>query len=577
MNAAASQRPRRAIAIAVQAVYLALALAVFANAWVSPAARWIGEAKDPRLFIWYLGYLPHALSHGLNPLLTSDLAYPSGTNLMWNSSIVFPAFLLWPVATLVGPVVAYNVLVTVAVATSAWLAYIAARIFVPNRALAFLAGLIYGFSPGMMAQATRHPHVLIAVFPPLALILAREVLVRQRWHPAVVGVVAGVAASIQLLTGEEMLVLTLLVAALGAALLAVMRPAAVRARLPYAGRAIGVAVLCFAVLAAYPLWIQFFGPQRVLGQLQRPDTYVTDLVGFVVPNHTLLQTSLSRTIVQHLTGNPSEDDAYLGLPLLVLFAIGVAASWRRPPIRVISLLTLITALLSLGPHLHIAGWISPVPLPWTMVSNVPLFRNIVPARLMVIAFLGIGIVVAALVGETRAALPGRRRGIAIGLGVGLLFIVPEIPFVMTAAAVPAFFRAGGEVSRVPEGSVALVTPFSDSRSTEAMSWQAVAGYRFKMPEGDVFSAGPYLGPAPTFVESILNRLDDGEPVGLGIGDQQRLLGELSRLDIHTIVVGPSTGRDAIVRLLTSVLGSAPVASGGVDVWWDCCPWPAPSR
>jgi hypothetical protein len=52
---------------------------------------------------------------------------------MWNSSIIAPSLLLWLVTALFGSVVAYNTLVTLAVAASAWLASIAARIFVSSR------------------------------------------------------------------------------------------------------------------------------------------------------------------------------------------------------------------------------------------------------------------------------------------------------------------------------------------------------------------------------------------------------------------------------------------------------------
>lgn len=221
---------------------------------------------------------------------------------------------------------------------------------------------------------------------------------------------------------------------------------------------------------------------------------MTDLVGFVIPNHTLLQADFTRGIIDHLTGNPSEDDAYLGLPLLALFGAGAVAGWRS---RWVSLLTIITALLSLGPHLHVAGWVSPVPLPWILVSNLPLLRNIPPARLMLIAFLGIGIVVATLVARLSTASRGRRPAIVAAVAVALFFLTPQVPLVSTPAMAPAFFKAGGEVARIPVGSVALVTPFSNWRSTEAMHWQAVANDRFRIPEGDVFSAGPYLGPAPT--------------------------------------------------------------------------------
>src|SRR5450759_994683 len=94
------------------AIYALLAAAVFASTWVDPAGRWIGSPKDPQLFIWYLGWIPHQLSHGLNPLFTDYLSYPPGVNLMWNTSMIFPAIVLWPVTAVFGPVVSYPLVVT---------------------------------------------------------------------------------------------------------------------------------------------------------------------------------------------------------------------------------------------------------------------------------------------------------------------------------------------------------------------------------------------------------------------------------------------------------------------------------
>src|ERR1700693_3393304 len=150
--------PSTSIALAV---YVLLAVAVFSSAWADPAGRWIGSPKDPQLFIWYLGWIPHQLSHGLNPLFTDYLSYPHGVNLMWNTSMIFPALVLWPVTALFGPVVAYNVLITAGIALSAWFGFLAARSFVDRPTACFLAGLLYGFSPALIGQALGHPHVMV--------------------------------------------------------------------------------------------------------------------------------------------------------------------------------------------------------------------------------------------------------------------------------------------------------------------------------------------------------------------------------------------------------------------------------
>src|SRR5438309_4796430 len=275
--------PRRLVWLALLA-YGLLALALFSSTWVDPAGSWIGSPKDPKLFIWYLRWIPHELARGHNPLFTDYLSYPDGVNLMWNTSMIFPALVLWPVTATFGPVVAYNVLITSGIALAAWLGFLAARRFIDQPLLCLAAGLIYGFSPALVAQALGHPHVVVALFPPIAFLLGHEVLVRRRMHPVAAGALAGLAAGLQLLTGEEMLAMTLLIAVIGLALLALMRHREARAAFPYAARATAVALVVFAIIVVFTLAFQFFGPQRVYGSVQQPDVYVSDLLAFVTPS-----------------------------------------------------------------------------------------------------------------------------------------------------------------------------------------------------------------------------------------------------------------------------------------------------
>jgi len=550
------------------ALYVLLAFGVFATVWGDPAASWLGDSKDPKLFIWYLGWIPHDLAQGHNPLITDYLSYPAGVNLMWNSSILFPAVVLWPVTAWFGPVVSYNLLITASVAVSAWLGFLAARRFVDSVPACLFAGFLYGFSPGIMAQATGHPHALIAFFPPVALILGHEILVTQRHRPALVGGLAGLASAMQLLTGEEVLATTALIAIFGVVALALLHRNAVRAKLPHAARALGAAALTFAVLAAYPLAVQFFGPQRVSGNVQTPDVYVTDLLSLIVPNHVLLQSSITSQIAGHLAGNRTEDDAYFSVPLLILFGIGAVAGWRRPAIRWSALTTLGIFILSLGPHLHVFGQVTPIVLPWAAIGRLPLIGSALPSRLMLAAFLGAGIVVAGIWDRTVSLGPRMRLAAGILLVLSLATVFPALPATSTRAEAPGFFQAGGQVSDIPVGAVVLVTPFSSRQSTDAMYWQAVADYSFRMPEGDAFTPGPYLGPHPTHLQASLDALDQGHDVPVSAVERQRALADLAALRVLAIVAGPSPGHDAIVRYLTQVLGSSPVQTEGVAVWWS---------
>src|SRR5260370_1011040 len=159
--------------------YTLLAMGVFSSTWIDPAGSWIGSPKDPGLFIWYLGWIPHELAHGHNPLFTDYLSYPPGVNLMWNTSMVFPALVLWPITALFGPVVAYNVLITTGVALSAWLGFLAARRFICHQVISVAAGPVSVIIPSVVAQALRHPHVVVSLVPPVDLIHGGNLVFRR--------------------------------------------------------------------------------------------------------------------------------------------------------------------------------------------------------------------------------------------------------------------------------------------------------------------------------------------------------------------------------------------------------------
>src|SRR5579863_1521254 len=64
--------------------------------------------------MWFLAWTAFALGHHHMPLFSTYLDYPAGVNLMWNTSVLLPGALLAPLTDRAGPVVSYNVLVTLA-------------------------------------------------------------------------------------------------------------------------------------------------------------------------------------------------------------------------------------------------------------------------------------------------------------------------------------------------------------------------------------------------------------------------------------------------------------------------------
>src|SRR2546425_477656 len=148
------------------ALYVAMSVGLFSSTWWgSPRSHFIGVRGDPQLVMWFLSWTPHALTHGLNPLFTHHLNYPDGVNLMWNTLMPLAGVALWPITRVLGPVFAFNVLVTLALPISAFAAYLALLRYVTHRSAAFIGGVLYGFSPYMINQAYGHANLILAPIP----------------------------------------------------------------------------------------------------------------------------------------------------------------------------------------------------------------------------------------------------------------------------------------------------------------------------------------------------------------------------------------------------------------------------
>jgi hypothetical protein len=492
---------------------------------------------------------------------------------MWNTSLLLPGLLLAPVTLLWGPVLTYNILLTVAVGGSAWTAYLAVRRFVPSHLAAAAGGLVYGFSPYMRAESLGHVNLTLVLLPPLLLLSVHDILVRQRRRAWIDGALLGLLAAAQVLTGEEVLATTALTGGLLLVLLLVSYPRSIRSHAPYALRAVAVAAVVFAALVVVPLWNQFFGPYRYYGPASAGvDRYVNDLYTFVVPsNQQVLSTQASAELAASLPGNAAERTGYLGIPLLLLVTCIAIVWWSRPVVRLAALAGLGTAVLSMGPYLYVGGHRTHIPLPWAVLRRLPLLESIIPSRLALYTALFAGLLVAVFLNDVR-----RWRWPALGVALALLALVPLVPRQVGAGIgpvrVPAFFT-GNAVARIPADTTVLVAPFPDRSSTGAMLWHAEGGLRFKMVGG--YFLGPdergraRFGPGPSTTRSALRQLAVGVPAdALARRLCPAVRSELARWQVGTVVVGPTQHRDQVTRFFTLLVDRPPEQLGGVAVWED---------
>jgi hypothetical protein len=587
-RATAARPSDRLALLLVLLAYVLVAFTIFASVWTNPAYLSIGLSGDPQMFMWSLSWTSYALTHHLHPFFTDYLNYPDGANLLWSAIPTVPAVLLSPAMALWGPVVTYNLLMTLGLAASAWCAYIAFNSLIQDRLGAFLGGLLYGFSPYMLAHSLGHPNFVVCFFPPLTLLLLVEIFVKQRrptWQP---GILLGVLGAAQLLTGNEVLFTSVLIAAAGLAVAAVLRPAGLVKRLAKSVPGVLVAAAVGLVLSAYPLYFQFFGPQHVSGVPRGIETYVTDLQNFVTPTAImLLAPQWAVQLASKWTGNIAEWNGYVGIPLLALLVF-TAVRWRSALVVAWSgLMCLGVAALSMGPHLHIGGQLLHVPLPARLLVGLPLFKQILPGRLMLFFFLPAGLLLAYFVQQVKQPRTTWMRPAGfIAAGLALIALLPEVPWPAAANNVPEFFTSAA-VQRIPDGSVALVAPFAGaysfntaagaSTTSSAMVWQSEAGMRFRMPEGYVEVPGPggaALGgrPPASALGDAMQLIQDGVPgPALTQGIRASMDADLTRWRVRTVVVGPMPSEQEMVRFFAALLNQEPELVGGVYVWWNVQP------
>jgi hypothetical protein len=131
--------------VAVLVLSVALAMAMWHVAWRHPFSTQLGSPGDSDEYSWFLAWIPYSIGHGLDPLISHYVNFPNGVNLMWNTSVILPSFIMSPVTVIFGAAFSYNVLITAAPALGATFAYMAFRRWAsPLPSLA--GGLIYGFS-----------------------------------------------------------------------------------------------------------------------------------------------------------------------------------------------------------------------------------------------------------------------------------------------------------------------------------------------------------------------------------------------------------------------------------------------
>ena len=536
--------------------YLGISILMFgARALPHLGSRFIGEGSaDSKLYVWDLGWWPHAILSGLNPFHAGVVWAPSGANMAWVTGLPGPALLMFPVTRLFGGVVASNVLAILAPALAAWAAFLLCQEVTASRWPSLVGGYLFGFSTYEIAQM--HGHVnLFLMFPvPLAAYLfvrfARGRLSRRRftWLFALV-LVAEFSISTEVFATMTFFGTIALAGAL------VFDPT-LRARTRELLVPVGLAYALAAIPLAPYLW---YATSNVPPALSHGigGTSV-DLLSFVVPRTgTLIGGSRLDGLTDAFRANVSEDGAYLTPVLLIVLAIAAVQGWRDHATRLLFAFTGLAGLFALGGFLVVRGHRT-IYLPWRLFERIPVLRDALPERFTMFMWLGIAVIVARWLAGLTPAIGWRVAAPWAAVGVAAVLLLPNLslPNLYRPVLVPPFFATGefrGYLS--PGETIMIIHALKDDG--DEMLWQERSGFAFKMPQGHT---GP--DPAAFANDPVWQNLRSGQPFGVTAG---QLHAWLAAHGVGAVVISTDIAHRWRL-LMTQVTGSDPHPVGGIVLY-----------
>jgi hypothetical protein len=526
-------------------------------------------SSDSYQFVWWIRWLPWSLGHGADPLFTTYLHAPFGVNGMWNTPVPVLAALFSPITLTAGPVAAYNVAMILGPVVSGLALVPALGVWVERWWPRAAAGLLYGFSPFVVAHSSvGHLNLVWAVLPPVLLWLLHALLVAPRPRPWRTGALVGLAFAVQTGIYTQTVALCAVLLVVTAVMLLVGWPRDAVRRGPDVLRAAAACLGTYAVLCAYPLYLLLAGPGRPRSEIREPETTNSDAANVLVPTDLTAFRPGVGGLARHLHTHSGEQGGYVGIALLAVVLLAVLTG--RPRTRLVAAVGVVAWVLSLGVSLVVLGHDTRVGMPWSPVEGVALVGEIETMRFQVAVALCVAIVVALWLDALAERRPSVVRTLALAVtGVAMATWLPADKQVATPAVVPVFFTAGAPgisgtdvVETYPRTTGVWVG------GARPMLWQVASGFAYRTTGGYFIGSDTehdllLESPVTAYQQGALDVAGGGPAPTAATADAARE--ELRTLGVTAVVVVPEGADVAPVLDWTRRVAGVPGQQVD-DVW-----------
>ncbi|MHB8457701.1 MAG: hypothetical protein ACYDBS_08455, partial [Acidimicrobiales bacterium] len=505
------------------AILVMLSLFMLSRVWLTghPKATVLCQCGDPGQSVWFMAWVPYALSHLHNPFFTTRmLAGQGGANLLESTSYLLPAFVLAPVTLVLGATASFNLAELLAPVLSGWAMYVATGRLSDRWLPRAAAGVLWGFCPFLVgAETFGHLNFSWLFAPPLLFLVLHEILAGDRLRPLTAGVLLGLLVTVQFFVGTEALLIMAMATSVGLVCAFVLAPRTALARWRRVGVAFAIGIGVAAVLLAYPLWFLTHGPRVVTGPPWPGTSVLGNPIGSIVSTAATAHSTSMFLRVGGYFGVGGPNGSYLGswmLGVLWLSLLLSAVSRRRVAWSIFStglaawLCSLGVFLVPLSPN-SVQWW-----LPWKYLHSMPFVQSIAPGRFAFVMtacatlLLAVGLdSLAELIAKSAMRVGHKARHahtasthprsptvvapanlvlLAILVAAGLpLARQYTFPLTMHSGRVPAWFATTAR--HLPANTSVLTYPYASSGAPDAMYWQAHDSLSFALVGGRALIPG----------------------------------------------------------------------------------------
>ncbi|MDJ0359741.1 glycosyl transferase [Rhodococcus sp. H29-C3] len=555
--------------VATASLFTVLALFVMQGQWRNLSNGYLyNSGQDQAMWEWFLSVAAHSVAHLDNPLWSDLQNYPAGVNMMANTAMFGLSIPLAPITLMFGPTVTWAIGLTVGLAGTAYAWYrLFARRLGASRGASALGGALCGFAPAMVSHANGHPNFVVLFLLP---VIASMVIHIAHDGPTAKRTIAlGLVVALQILLGEEPLLIFAISFGIFAAVFYLGNPRRIVSAVANAAKSLPIAAVIAVAVVAVPLWWQFLGPQSY-SFIEHGNMGNDAKALFQFPTQSI---GGKVTPGQDVRINATEENAYLGWPLLVLCLAATLWMWRDARVRAAAATAVVMGVLSLGTVLYIGKNDTGIELPWKWFAEAPLVESVLETRFVLGAVPALALILVLATdkafGRGIRPLPGLW---SIALALALLPLFPMPLQAVERTPTPAFF-ADGEWRDYLDGGSIVTVPLPRPEDARPLLWQIDAGMGFPL------AAGYFVGPSDhedkkakygavdrrtaLLLGSVQN---SGTVPDITAEQKKQAIEDLDYWNADVVVLPPGKNNRALRATVDTLLGTQAQFHGGVWVW-----------